>query len=193
MKYKSRTTRKVIKEMAIKRNKLGKLGDRNGSLENRIIQQTGQGETGRSSAIAIGKVSNSGDKLEKEMDTDEVSKKYKKKNLKLALRQGRISQEEYDRQMESLNEEMTTVEFTKKDVLYKNKKYTYPEFFSMSRGNKRDDYVREVLAYIMKQKNNDRYNGTLEQYIKSKFGEDEKPFDFIKRGKMAPQINKEVE
>lgn len=178
--------------MASRRGKIGKLGDRLGSKENSMVQQTGQGSVARSSEIAKGRIANVGDKIEKEADTNEISKKYKKKNLKLQLRQGRITQEEYERQMAQLNEGSTAEFFQDKGELkvsYNGKTIGIRDFLKKS---KVDTEMNAILGKLKKKMEEENFQGTLIQYIVKHFGDNKNPMDALKMGNRIV-INKDVE
>lgn len=195
MKYQNKTTNRLMSEMAKRKGKkfIGKSGEHLGGLDNTMTQQTGQGTLARSSAIAVGKISNAGDKLENKSDPEEITLKYKKKNLKLALRQGRITQEEYDKQIKQLDES-STAEFFKDDnglrVTYNNKTMSIRDFLKKS---KVDTEMNKILSLLKDEMKKDNFSGNLVQYIGKRFSESKIPNDVILFNSKKAVINKEDE
>jgi len=199
VKYKNKITKKVISEMARRRGKkIGKSGERLGSLDNTIAQQSGHGTLRRSSEIAKGKVANLGDRLEKLTDIKNINSKAAKKRIRALVKIGKITPEAAQAMLDKIDKntlaEASTAEFFKDGgelkVIYNNDTMSIKEFLKKA---KIDNDMNSILAKLKDEMKEDDFSGTLIQYIANKFGKDATPNDVMKYSNGKSVINKEVE
>jgi len=172
VKYNNKHTNKLKKEMARRRGKqiLGKSGEHLGGFDNTMAQQTGQGKLARSSAIAVGKIANVGDKLSKNIDPENITDNAKIQIIKRLKRSGKISEEEAQKRIKEIRDKEVeeSIEFFEDNglkVKYNNKTMNIKEFLNKA---KNDSEISSCIETIKNQKESEEFNGSLIQYIVEK-------------------------